>query len=121
MSVNNQQTGGEGEELAMAFLRKKGYHIRHHRWRYRQYELDIVAQDKEVLVIVEVKYRGTDAFGYPEDAVGSRKQSALKNCAEAYVESHGWNGELRFDVVAIIQQQDGVQIEHFEDAFYPGL
>jgi putative endonuclease len=121
MSGINQQAGSEAEELAMAFLRQKGYKIRHHHWRYRQYELDIVAQDKEILVIVEVKFRGTDAFGYPENAVKSKKQSALRTCTEAYVETYNWNGEVRFDIVAIIQQYDGVQIEHFEDAFYPGL
>lgn len=121
MQQHNQQQGLLGEEYAIAHLRSKGMHIRHVRWRYMQYELDIVAEQDGVLVVVEVKTRSSDAFGYPENAVKSKKHTAIKHATEAYLETYDWSGEVRFDIIAVIQNGSGVTIDHFEDAFYPGL
>jgi putative endonuclease len=111
------QTGRKGEEKALAFLRTLGYTILHSNWRFRHLELDIVALDKEFLVIAEVKTRSSDEFGSPETFVTKAKQKKIIRAAHQYVLEHAVENELRFDIVAINNQTN--EIEHIPNAFYP--
>ncbi len=121
MALNsNTEIGRRGEEIALAFLRKKGFVILEKNWRYRHLEIDIVAQDGDMLVFVEVKMRATAHFGNPEDAVSKQKMARIINAAEAYIFEKDVQGEARFDVVAIISSSSGSsEIEYFKDAFLP--
>ncbi len=115
---NTREKGKDGEDIALAYLRKKGYQIRHTNWQFSHKEIDIVAMDGEGLVIVEVKMRESDFFENPEDAVTPQKIRFLLDAAEAYQEAYNLSNEIRFDVVAIINWGGGkVDIEHFVDAF----
>ena len=67
-------TGKEGEKIAAAFLKKNGYRIIEINFRCPIGEIDIVAKEKDDLVFVEVKTRKSMELGYPEQAVGIRKQ-----------------------------------------------
>ena len=51
------ETGADGEQLACRYLEGKGYRILERNWRSGQNELDIIATNKQFLVIVEVKTR----------------------------------------------------------------
>lgn len=66
MAAHNE-LGKEGEDLAALHLMEKGYRIRHRNWRSGKKEIDIVAEKDGELVIVEVKTRGNENFGRPED------------------------------------------------------
>ena len=57
------ETGKNGEEQALVFLKNAGYSILHCNWRFKHLEIDIVAQHNNELIIVEVKTRATDFFG----------------------------------------------------------
>jgi putative endonuclease len=89
-------------------------------WRYIHLEIDIIAWDKDKLVIVEVKLRSTNYFGDPSEAVTKKKQRYLVQAAEAYLESIDKAPEVRFDVISIIDSIKGYQFEHITDAFTPG-
>jgi putative endonuclease len=67
-------TGKEGEKIAAAYLKKNGYRIIEINFRCPIGEIDIVAKEKNDLVFVEVKTRKSIDLGYPEQAVGIRKQ-----------------------------------------------
>ncbi len=115
------RTGQTGEDLAAGFLENKGLHILHRNWRYRRAEVDIVALDGSTLVLVEVKTRSNNAFGRPEEFVSAKKQRFLAEAASHYMETFGHEWELRFDIVAVLLPDNGEpQLEHFEDAFFPG-
>ena len=118
MGTHNEK-GTEGEKIAVDFLRQKGYKILWQNWRYRHKEVDIIAFDKEELVIVEVKLRSTDYFGDPSEAVTKKKQRFLIEAAEAYLETREDEPEVRFDIVSIISDNSGHSIEHITDAFHP--
>ena len=64
---NNTQKGIAGEEIAVEFLLKNGYHILEKNWRHQHLEIDIIASIDNTLVIVEVKLRANDFFGNPEE------------------------------------------------------
>ncbi|MBU0489438.1 MAG: YraN family protein, partial [Bacteroidetes bacterium] len=51
------EIGKKGEEIASAFLEKKGYKILEMNYRVGSYEVDIIAEKDDVIVIVEVKTR----------------------------------------------------------------
>lgn len=113
--------GKRGEILAADYLARRGYNIVANNWRYRHKEVDIIARYGEKLVIIEVKLRSTDYFGDPSEAVTKRKQRFLIEAAEAYLEKLDEEPEVQFDVVSIIDNSGGYQIEHIADAFTPDL
>jgi len=113
--------GKLGEDLAVNFLHEKGYSILHRNWHYGHKEIDIIAMDNQMLVIVEVKTRATSFWEEPKEAVRRRKQKRIIDAADAYVQSLSINAEVRFDIVSVIINGKSPVIEHIEDAFYPTL
>ncbi|KAB2868516.1 MAG: YraN family protein [Bacteroidales bacterium] len=113
--------GKLGEDLAVNFLHEKGYSILHRNWHYGHKEIDIIAMDNQMLVIVEVKTRATSFWEEPKEAVRRRKQKRIIDAADAYVQSLSINAEVRFDIVSVVINGKSPVIEHIEDAFYPTL
>lgn len=117
MAIHND-LGKKGEELALNYLQQKGYSILETNYRHKKEEVDIIAKDKDSLVVVEVKPRSTNIHGSPKDAVGPKKQTLLIQAANAYLEENGLDMEIRFDIISITLSPE-YQIEHIKDAFYP--
>jgi len=68
------KTGKEGEKIAAAYLKKNGYRIIETNFRCAIGEIDIIAREKDELVFLEVKTRRSEDLGFPEQAVGIKKQ-----------------------------------------------
>ncbi|RMF28311.1 MAG: YraN family protein [Bacteroidetes bacterium] len=120
--ARHHEIGRKGEELAQAYLRRKGWTILETNWRYQRAEVDIIAKDGPVLVFVEVKTRSSAAFGQPEEFITPYKEQLLTDAAHAYMEHIGHEWEIRFDFVSILLHPDGrYRLRHFPDAFFPGL
>ena len=49
--------GAQGEDIAIDYLRRKGYVILDRNWRSGHREIDIVARKDDTVVFVEVKAR----------------------------------------------------------------
>ncbi len=110
--------GKKGEKLAVDFLSKKGYDILEKNYRYLKSEIDIIARLKDIVVVVEVKTRSTPEFGNPQDFVKPKQIQSMVKAINHYIEDNDLDVEVRFDIVAIIQNTLGTNIEHLEDAFY---
>ncbi len=113
----NYQLGVKGEQIAVEYLRNKGFKIKNKNWRFKHKEIDIIAEIDDFLVFVEVKSRSTDFFENPQDAITKSKIRFILEAAEAYIMKHDINTESRFDVIAIIQHGKTYKIEHIPDAF----
>ena len=111
--------GNQGEALATDFLARDGWTIVERNWRNNHAEIDIIMSKNDLLVFVEVKTRGTDTPESPEQAVSKRKQGHLIRAASAYLEQSDFEGEVRFDIVAIRISEQTTDIRHIEDAFFP--
>ncbi len=109
--------GCKGEDLAANFLKGKGYKIVSRNYKTPIGEIDIIAKDKDTLVFVEVKTRSNDSFGYPFEAVDSRKRQKLKNIALLFLKKHKTDCPVRFDVLSIHIRAADKKIEHIQDAF----
>ncbi|MCP9612744.1 YraN family protein [Coprobacter tertius] len=121
MAIHNIR-GKTGEQLAAEYLITQGYDIRDMNWRDGKLEIDIVATDKTTLVIVEVKTRSTDKYGFPEEAINEKKIRHLVHAADAYLKYTDIPFETtRFDVITITGEGDDRLLEHVQDAFYPPL
>jgi len=116
---DKKQTGAEGEAKAVEHLRHLGYAILETNWRFGQEEIDIIAQDKDFLVIAEVKTRSTNYFGEPEAFVNKKKQAHLIKAANAYIEKNNLNLEARFDIVSVLKKGETYNVNVIQNAFYP--
>ncbi|RMG86861.1 MAG: YraN family protein [Bacteroidetes bacterium] len=116
------ETGRAGEAIAVRFLEQKNYEILETNWRFSKAEVDIIAKDLDVLVFVEVKTRTSDAFGRPDAFITPQKERLMADAAAAYMEKTAHEWEIRFDVISILMTSEtDYQIQHFRDAFFPGL
>jgi putative endonuclease len=116
--MEKKELGKKGEELALRFLKKNGYHLIEQNYICKMGEMDIIAREKDTLVFIEVKTRVTTEFGPPQLAVHSSKQRQLSKVALNYLnEKRLKDVKARFDVVAILLGQKGEEIELIRDAF----
>ncbi len=115
----NLNTGSIGENLAVKFLRSRGYQILERNYRTPLGETDIVAQRGGCLVFFEVKTRYTDMFGPPLSAITWQKQKhIIRNCL-IYLKRRGLVDALcRIDVIGITLTPNGEleSLEHVKDA-----
>ena len=116
--AKHNELGELGEELAVEELEKNGYEIVERNWRYKKAEVDIIAQKNNVLIAVEVKTRSNDYMGNPEDFVSPKKIKLLVEAVNEYVISKDLEVEVRFDIIAIIKNENKFTLEHLEDAFF---
>ncbi len=98
--------GKQGESLACAALRRRGYAIVATRYRTRRGEIDIVARDGATLVFVEVKTRAGTSRGTPAEAVTAAKRRRLARLSAHYLAGHPADTAARFDVVCISTSGD---------------
>jgi putative endonuclease len=120
-SKNSHILGVEGEKIAKKHLLEKGYIILQENWRYKKYEVDLIASFKDLLVIVEVKTRSSAEFGDPELFVTKQKQRFLIAAANEYLVSNNIDLECRFDIISVLQLNNTFSVKHLEGAFYPSL
>ena len=113
--TNLRRLGAQKELAAAEYLSGCGYRILEHNFYSRIGEIDLVASEGGYLVFVEVKYRRTNALGYPEEAVTPAKQRAVLGAARYYMFKNGYPPETpcRFDVVAVM----GEEIRLIKNAF----
>ena len=115
LSVNKRQTGTSYEIKAENYLLQKGYMILERNFRNRSGEIDIIAKDGEYFCFIEVKYRTTNDFGSPLEAVDFRKQNQIRKVAAYYLMKNKlseWT-PCRFDVIGFT----GEEMTHIENAF----
>ena len=112
--------GHQCEFMACRYLEKQGYLIQETNWRCGHKEIDIIAKDGEILVIVEVKARKSEDFTNAEDAVDEKKMRNLIKAAHSYILIKNLDCETRFDIITVILDNNGeYKLNHIKDAFLP--
>lgn len=114
--MHNRTKGKRGEEIAAAYLKKKGYTVLYRNYTTELGELDLVVTDRKVLVFVEVKARFGADYGYPSEAVTYHKRQKINQVASQYLKQFRlFDVAVRFDVVEVFLS-DGT-VHHIENAF----
>lgn len=125
MSFVTNPIGIKGESEAAKMLENKGFHVIEQNWRMKNLEVDLIAENKNVIVFAEVKAR-TSFFGKirPEEYVDEAKKLRMIAAANAYIKYHKKTQSPRFDIIGIVLTPDGEKItysNHLENAFQPKL
>lgn len=116
--AQHNDLGNKGEQLAVDFLLKNGYQILERNYRFQKAEVDIIAQIKDTLAIVEVKTRSTTDFGNPQDFVKPKQIQRLVKAVDEFINVNRLDVEVRFDIIAILKENNQFTIKHLENAFY---
>jgi putative endonuclease len=101
MAAHNE-LGKWGEDLAADYLERKGYTIIERDWKSGRRDLDIVAQDGNVIVFVEVKTRRNNLYGEPEESVDYHKLQNLQQAINHYLKFKHICQEVRFDIISVV-------------------
>ena len=95
--------GSAAEEAAALFLEEKGIRILERNFRSYHGEIDIIALEKQRILVVEVKMRSYRDCGTAEEAVDFRKRKRICYTFNYYRMKHQIteNTEVRFDVIEV--------------------
>lgn len=112
MTLMRQLVGQKGEQAARDYLEQHGYSIIETNYRCRLGEIDIIARDGEMVVIVEVRTKTGLAFGRPEESINQEKARKLHRLALQYIQSN-YHREVssRIDLVAVMIDRNSGQVK----------
>ena len=104
--AEHNKFGKESEEMAARWLEENGYEVVHRNWRYKQFELDIIASKNNFLHFFEVKSRHYSAFGHPEDSVKKKKFKNLQRAADEYLYLNPGHKWIQYNILSITMFSD---------------
>jgi len=118
--ISLRQKGKKAEELAIKYLKNKGYEIVSKNFYTRWGEIDLIAKKKNLLIFVEVKSQSGEKEYFPEEKVDFNKQKKILKTAEIFLLKNSKNlikiKEIRLDVIVINLSTE--EIRHYEGAFF---
>jgi putative endonuclease len=105
-NIDRRAIGAWAEQRATECMASAGLTIVARNYRCRMGELDIVALDRGVLVIAEVRLRADERFGGGAASVTFAKQRRLRRAAAHLLATHPAYARLpaRFDVLVVPAQ-----------------
>lgn len=120
--MNIGKTGAEGEKRVANFLRKSGFSVIKRNFQSRYGEIDIIAENDQLLLFVEVKTRKQDSLVSGAEAVDAFKQRRILLTANDYISKTENCKQPRFDIAEVIvfEKQNGEKghkLRYIENAF----
>jgi putative endonuclease len=112
--MNRKQKGRLGEKIASKYLMDKGYKVIEHNWTCQWGELDLIAAEKNALVIVEVKYSRSKRIK-PQEQFTKKKQHVLLRTINNYLLKSGYRGDWRLDLVCVSRRNAGYRLFHYKN------
>ncbi|MBD3306714.1 YraN family protein [candidate division KSB3 bacterium] len=112
--------GKRGERLAQRYLRHQHYAIRETNFRCKLGEIDIIAEDGEVVVFIEVRTKTSARYGPAYNSVTVSKQQQVKRVALFYISTNNLvETQFRFDVIGILLNPKTGEhhLDHIQNAF----
>jgi putative endonuclease len=98
-------SGQQAERRAERHFRLRGYRILGTNVWSAGYELDLIVRRGRRLVFCEVKSKGGDAFGAPEEMVDREKQRRLFRAAEAWLGRHPETARLDIEFTVLTDER----------------
>ena len=119
--MDSREKGNWGEDKAASYLKRHGYKIVDRNCRYRQGEIDIVAEKSDIVVFVEVKTRKNAAYAEAREFVTPAKQQRVIAAAQLWMQQNDCEKQPRFDVIEIYapngEKSLNIKINHLKNAF----
>ena len=114
-----RRKGGCFEQIALTWLQQQGLQLVQRNYRCKLGEIDLVMRERELLVFVEVRFRGAGSHVPACETVDFRKQRKLVRAAGHFLLCNRQLAELpcRFDVLGISEDQGCPRCEWIRNAF----
>ena len=106
--------GARAEDLCAALIRAAGLVLVERNWRCRMGEIDLIAEDRGMLVFAEVRMRTGPGFGGAGESVTAAKRARLIAAARLYLARRP-ETPCRFDVFLVDDPR--AQVQWIRDAF----
>jgi putative endonuclease len=117
MKTAKQLSGKNGEKLAEAFLKKKGYKKLFRNVRVGRGEIDLIMKDSEQIVFVEVKTRKFNKIYSIYDSISyTKSEKLIETCEEWLYKYNLERSEWRIDFVGVLLKRGDYEIIHLESA-----
>ncbi|MDQ7050619.1 MAG: YraN family protein [Enterobacterales bacterium] len=116
---SKRDLGDALEKQTVDYLEQRGVTILQRNYLCKMGEIDIIAQDKQNLVFIEVRYRRSDHFGGALASVNLKKQRRLIRAASHYMQKCNITNKTasRFDVIAISGNLNQLEFNWIKAAF----
>mgnify|MGYP001810651450 CR=1 FL=1 len=100
--ISARVRGQSAEREALRLLQKAGLSLLARNYAAAGGEIDLIMRDGEMLVFVEVRFRGHAEFGSGAESVDRHKQLRIQKAARAWLSAHPRLARLpaRFDIVS---------------------
>lgn len=107
------------EDKACHYLQEKGLKLLSRNFLCKCGEIDLIMQDKDILVFIEVRYRKSSDYGDCVESISRYKQQRIINATDLYCNKHQISEKVvcRFDVLAVSSVQNQLKIDWIRDAF----
>ncbi len=115
--MSNKAKGKLGENIAADFLLKRNHKILDRNFHYSRYgEIDIISIYDGVIYFCEVKYRTSNTFGAPLEAITHSKLLKIQACAMAYLKDFKQKySSYKICAISILNDKNGLNIDFIED------
>ena len=113
--------GARAERFVARRMHRRGFTILARNFTWRGGELDIVARRGELLVVMEVRYRGSESRRSAKQTVDQRKKRRIVQGARAFLGRHPELARcaVRFDIAGVSRKGLFLTCEWVENAFSP--
>lgn len=108
--------GSDAEQIALSYLQRQDLVLVAQNYRCRFGEIDLIMREGATLVFIEVRMRGSEAFGGAATSITPAKQAKLLHTARHYLSQLKSEPPCRFDAL-LLSGTDGREIEWIQDAF----
>lgn len=115
------ELGKLGEQLAAEFLRKNDHIILHQNFVWEKAEIDIITIKDNKIVFVEVKTRVSPYLNDPALMVPMKKWRQIMKAADYFMKERTDDLTAQFDIISVITNKDYTKIDHYDEAYIPGV
>jgi len=119
MALSSKKLVGKiGEEMALSYLKEKGYQLLEKNFYCRWGEIDLIFKKEDKIIFVEVKTRVGDKKGKPYEAVNFYKIKDLKRAINFYLLTKNYfQYKLSLEIVSVVLNSDLSlkEIKHFSE------
>jgi len=113
------QRGRWAEQTALEYLLTKKLKLLDKNFRSTIGEIELIMQDKNIILFIEVRYRSSNHFHTALESINRKKCERIIATSHQYLSEHRSASQLdcRFDVVALSGPQETPMIEWIKNAF----
>ena len=99
---------------AVGYLKGCGFRVLDRNWQHDDDIVPVVAADRSVLVIIDLRVRAGTRHDAPPHVIGAARRQVMRRLGARWLAEHGRRADqIRIDVVGLLQDGDGgFTIEH---------